>query len=100
MNHFLEVFFFFLSRLSVALTQVTKLLLLFVGKQVGYLFHCTLEACRFGFWDAQHAENPCPKRKQSSPKISAFPVRRSKLPVRSGKFLKNGMISVEFGRFW
>jgi hypothetical protein len=34
------------------------------------------------------------------PKISAFPVRRSELPVRSGKFLKNGMISVEFGRFW
>ena len=36
----------------------------------------------------------------TSPKISAFPVRRSKLPVRSGKFLKNGMISVEFRRFW
>jgi hypothetical protein len=36
----------------------------------------------------------------TSPKISAFPVRRSKLPVRSGKFLKNGMISVEFSRFW
>lgn len=34
------------------------------------------------------------------PKISAFPVRRSELPVSSGKFLKNGMISVEFGRFW
>jgi DNA topoisomerase VI subunit B len=34
------------------------------------------------------------------PKISAFPVRRSELRVRSGKFLKNGMISVEFGRFW
>jgi hypothetical protein len=36
----------------------------------------------------------------TSPKISAFPVRRSELPVRSGKFLKTGMISVEFGRFW
>ena len=33
----------------------------------------------------------------SSPKISAFPVRRSELPVRSGKFLKNGMISVGSG---
>ena len=38
--------------------------------------------------------------RSSSPKISAFPVRRSELPVSSGKFLKNGMISVEFGRFW
>ena len=36
----------------------------------------------------------------TSPKISAFPVRRSELPVRSGKFLKTGMISVGFGRFW
>jgi DNA-binding MarR family transcriptional regulator len=39
-------------------------------------------------------------RGTASPKISAFPVRRSELPVSSGKFLKNGMISVEFGRFW
>jgi hypothetical protein len=41
-----------------------------------------------------------PSMVAASPKISAFPVRRSELPVRSGKFLKNGMISVEFGRFW
>jgi hypothetical protein len=37
---------------------------------------------------------------ESDPKISAFPVRRSKLPLRSGKFLKTDMISVGFGRFW
>jgi hypothetical protein len=34
------------------------------------------------------------------PKISAFPVRRNELPAGSGKFLKNGVISVEFARFW
>ena len=36
----------------------------------------------------------------TSPKISAFPVRRGELPVGSGKFLKNGVISVGSGRFW
>ena len=30
----------------------------------------------------------------SSPKISAFPMRRGELPVGSGKFLKNGLILV------
>ena len=34
------------------------------------------------------------------PKISAFPVRRSELQAGSGKFLKNGVISVGSARFW
>ena len=36
----------------------------------------------------------------SSPKISEFPVWRSELPAGSGKFLKNGGISVGSARFW
>jgi hypothetical protein len=34
------------------------------------------------------------EKEVARPKISAFPIRRSKLPVGSGKFLKNGAISV------
>ena len=36
----------------------------------------------------------------ASPKISEFPVWRSELPAGSGKFLKNGGISVGSARFW
>ena len=36
----------------------------------------------------------------SSPKISAFPVRRSEPQAGSGKFLKDGVISVESARLW
>jgi len=34
------------------------------------------------------------------PKISAFPVRRSEPQAGAGKFLKDGVISVESARFW
>src|SRR5262249_23864648 len=36
----------------------------------------------------------------TSPKISAFPMRRGELPVGAGKFLKNGLILVGSGRVW
>jgi hypothetical protein len=78
-----------------------------VKRKCGMIFSSILKfrfkavCAKYGFSDqAYRVWRYKVRRIEPRPKISAFPVRRSKLPVRSGKFLKNGMISVEFGRFW
>ena len=57
--------------------------------------------CGSATWPETSSTPIAPARHCSPrPKISEFPVWRSELPAGSGKFLKNGGISVGSARFW